>query len=230
MGKIKNILIAALLIIAALFFFRSCNADREMNNLISQLSEYKLKEKSFETKRLADSSTITTQTQTILSQSEAIKLGMIELNDKMKKVQAQVKQKSEVVVVEKQVPYIPDGWADTTGLVKDEQGNIIRKDSIAVPQKFKLDEKWFSVEGYIRKSGMLIDSLKIPNKTTMTIGYRKTGFLNINKEAVVQIKNDNPYIQITGMDNVVIKNKRPFWKSPVFTILVGVAVGYSLKK
>lgn len=226
----KNFLIFALVIVAIFFLFKSCEYARERDKLVSQLGEYRIKEKAFETKRLSDSSTIATQSQTIVSQSEAIKLGLLELDDKMKKVQAQVKAKAEVVIVEKPVPFIPNGWVDTSGWVRDESGKVIRQDSIAVPQRFKLDEKWFNIDGYVKKSGLIIDTLKIPNKTTMTVGYKKTGFLNLSKEAVVQVKNDNPYVTITGMDNVVIKNKRPFWKSPLFTLLIGTGIGIYLKK
>lgn len=230
MQNMKNYIILALAIVAAMLFIRSCSAEREAKRLVAQLSEYRIKEKSFESKRLADSSTIATQSQTILTQSEAIKLGLLELEDKMKKVQSQVKVKTETVIAEKPVPFIPDGWVDTTGLVRDDKGNVIRQDSVAVPQRFKLDEKWFAIDGYVKKSGLMIDSLKIPNKTLVTVGYRKTGFLNLSKEAVVQVKNENPYVGVSGMDNVVIKNKKPFWKSPLFTILVGAAAGYYLKR
>jgi hypothetical protein len=165
-----------------------------------------------------------------MSQKDAIALGLLEMQKGMKEVQAQVKQKAEVVIVEKQVPYIPDGWADTSGLVKNEKGEVIRRDSIAVPTRFKLNEKWFNIDGYVRKDGLKIDSLNIPNKTTLTIGYNKSGFLNLGREAVVTLKNDNPYLVVTGMDNIIVKKKKKFWQNPIFHIALGVVGGYYLKK
>lgn len=228
--NIKNLIIILLGLLLLAILYKGCQDASDRKNLISQLSEYRLKEKAFEVKRLADSSTLSTQTQTIMSQKDAIALGLLELQKNMKEVQAQVKQKSEVIIVDKPVPYIPHGWADTSGLVKNEKGEVIRRDSIAVPTRFKLNEKWFNIDGYVKKEGLKIDSLTIPNKTTLTLGYNKKGFLNLGREAVVTLKNDNPYLVVTGMDNIVVKKKKKFWQSPLFQIGLGVVGGYMLKK
>ena len=228
--KIKDILPYILVLLIFALIARSCQQQKDYNRIQNQLGEYQIKEKAFEKKRLDDSATIATQTQTFLTQAEALKMGLLELQDGMKKVQAQVRQKAEVVVKDKPIPFIPNGYADTTGWVRDESGNVIRKDSLAVPQRFGLKEKWFNVEGVVKKSGLVIDSLTIPNKTTVTIGKKKSGFLNLSRESVVQVKNDNPYVNVTGLDNVVIKNKRPFWKSPIFTLLLGTGIGIYLKQ
>ena len=145
--KIRNLIIIAMGLVLLALLYKGCQDASDRKNLINQLAEYSLKEKAFELKRLADSSTLATQTQTIMSQKDAIALGLLEMQKGMKEVQAQVKQKAEVVIVEKQVPYIPDGWADTSGLVKNEKGEVIRRDSIAVPTRFKLNEKWFNIDG-----------------------------------------------------------------------------------
>lgn len=165
-----------------------------------------------------------------MTQKEAISLGLLEMDKTMKEIQAQVKQKTNVTIIEKQVPFIPDGWADTSGLVRDENGVVIRRDSIAVPTRFQLNEKWFNIDGYVRRDGLKIDSLSIPNKTTVTIGYEKSGFLNLSKNAVVKVKNENPYVNVSGLDNIVIKKKKKFWQNPLFHIGVGVVAGYYLNK
>mgnify|MGYP006269806799 CR=1 FL=1 len=221
-------LIFALILLALIW--KSCEDARDRDRLISQLSEYQLKQKAFEVKRRDDSSTLAIQSQTILSEKEAIALGLLELEKEMKQVQSQVKQQATTTIVEKQIPFIPDGYADTSGLVRNEHGEVIRKDSIAVPTRFQLEEKWFKVDGYVKKDGLKIDSLKIPNKTVVSIGYQKAGFLNLSKDPVVMVKNENPYVNVQGVDNVIIKNKRPFWKNPLFTIGIGVALGQLIIK
>lgn len=226
----RNIIYLVFALIIFALLYKSCEADRHSKDLINQLSEYRLKEKAFEVKRLDDSSTIATQTQTLMTQKEAIQMGLLELDKKMKEVQAQVKQKAEVIIVDKPVPFIPDGWADTSGLVRNDKGEVIRRDSIAVPTRFKLDEKWFNIDGYVQKSGLKIDSLTIPNKTTLTLGYNKTGFLNLGRQAVVTLKNDNPYLKVTGMDNIVVRNRKKFWQSPVFLFGLGVVGGWYITK
>jgi hypothetical protein len=230
MKKLNRVIYALLLIVIIVLLWRSCESERDRSKLISQLGDYKLKEKVFEVQRLKDSSTLATQTQTIMTQKDAISMGLLELEKSMKEVQSQVKQRSTTTIIEKQVPFIPDGYADTTGVVKNENGEVIRRDSIAVPSRFKLNEKWFNVDGYVKKDGLIIDSLSIPNKTIVTIGYKKAGFLNLSKDAVVQVKNENPYVNVTGLDNIVIKKKKKIWQNPLVHIGVGVVLGYYITK
>ena len=230
MKKLNRVIYALLLIVIIVLLWRSCESERDRSKLISQLGDYKLKEKVFEVQRLKDSSTLATQTQTIMTQKDAISMGLLELEKSMKEVQSQVKQRSTTTIIEKQVPFIPDGYADTTGVVKNENGEVIRRDSIAVPSRFKLNEKWFNVDGYVKKDGLIIDSLSIPNKTIVTIGYKRAGFLNLSKDAVVQVKNENPYVNVTGLDNIVIKKKKKIWQNPLVHIGVGVVLGYYITK
>jgi len=230
MKKLNRIIYLVLAIIIIVLLWRGCEAERDRSKLISQLGDYRLKEKVFNVERLKDSSTLATQSQTILSQKEAIELGLLELEKSMKEVQSQVKQKSTTTIIEKQIPFIPDGYVDTIGIIKVENGEVIRRDSIAVPTRFKLNEKWFNLDGLVKKDGLVIDSLSIPNKTIVTVGYKKAGFLNLSKDAVVQVKNENPYVSVVGMDNVVIKSKRPLWKKTLFTIGIGILIGTQIKK
>ena len=220
-------LVVALMV---MLIFRECKRTIDQDKLLSQLAQYQLREKKFEVERNKDSSTIAYQEQTLLTMAEANKLGLIEMDRKMKSLQSQVRQQSQVQIVEKPVPFIPDGFADTTGLVRNEQGDVIRRDSIAVPTRFKLSEKWFNIDGLVKKDGLLIDTLTIPNKTVVNVGYKKAGFLNLGKQAVVSVKNENPYVNVTGLDNVVIRNKKKFWQSPLFGIGVGILVGLKIKK
>lgn len=224
MKKINIIVFLTAGLIILFLLVDRCNIKADNTRVISQLSEYQLKEKSFTVKRLHDSSTIVEQNQTILTQKEAIKLGLASLDNKMKQLQAQIRERSEIVLVDKLVPFIPSGWIDTTGLVRNEAGEIIRTDSLSVPQEFQLNERWFRINGYVSKVGVNIDSLVIPNKTVMSIGY-KGGFLK-KREAIVSITNENPYVNVIGLDNVVIKERRNILRNPLIMIPIGVVIGY----
>jgi hypothetical protein len=230
MKKVNRVIYVLLFIVIIVLLWRSCESERDRSKLVSQLGDYRLKEKVFNVERLKDSSTLATQSQTILSQKEAIELGLLELEKSMKEVQSQVKQKSTTTIIEKQVPFIPDGYVDTIGIVRGDNGEVVRRDSIAVPTRFKLNEKWFNVDGLVKKDGLVIDSLTIPNKTIVTVGYKKAGFLNLSKDAIVQVKNENPYVNVTGLDNIVIKKKKKIWQNPLVHIGVGVVLGYYITK
>jgi hypothetical protein len=74
-----------------------------------------------------------------------------------------------------------------------------------------------------------MDSIRISNESSVTIGWKKCGFLNLKREPIVEIKNTNPYLDVTKMDNVVIKPKSGLFTKKSFWIGVGIISGFILK-
>jgi hypothetical protein len=231
--KIVNIVLAIVIIILCI---KGCDIQKDRDNLLTQMATYQLNEKAFKTKILKDSSTMATQTQTILTQEEATKLGLLKLEGEIKKVQSQVRETQTIKINSVEVPFIPNGYADTTEWVKRLHNGDTSKsvcdsfiaNSVIVPNNFALDDKWYSINGKVQKKGLLIDSLKINNESSVTIGYRNTGFLNLKKEPIVEIKNTNPYLSVTKMNNVVVKDKFSILHSKLFWFAVGIAGGIYL--
>ncbi len=199
----------------------TCNLLKERSSMLSNLSNYQMREKAFKLELRKDSSTIATQSQTLLSQKEAERLKILVLEDKMKKVQSQVTTKtttglSDVVV----------GWA---GVIDDTTNSIIEHDTLVVadtnclkiPKRFEVKEKFYQISGEVIRQGIKFDSISFPNETIVTVGERKQNFFS-KKESVVQIKNTNPYVKMQSMNNIVIKPKKPFYEHPIFLISVGV--------
>jgi hypothetical protein len=199
----------------------TCTLLRERNNLLGNLSNYQMREKAFKLELRKDSSTISTQSQTLLSQKEAERLKILVLEDKMKKVQSQVTTKtttgfSDVVV----------GWA---GIIDDTTNAIIEHDTLVIadtnclkiPKRFEVREKFYQISGEVIRQGIKFDSISFPNETIVTVGERKQNLFS-KKESVVQIKNTNPYVKMQSMNNIVIKPKKPFYEHPIFLISVGI--------
>jgi hypothetical protein len=199
----------------------TCTLLRERNNLLGNLSNYQMREKAFKLELRKDSSTIATQSQTLLSQKEAERLKILVLEDKMKKVQSQVTTKtttgfSDVVV----------GWA---GIIDDTTNTIIEHDTLVIadtnclkiPKRFEVKEKFYQISGEVIRQGIKFDSISFPNETIVTVGERKQNLFS-KKESVVQIKNTNPYVKMQSMNNIVIKPKKPFYEHPIFLISVGI--------
>jgi hypothetical protein len=237
MKNINRVIILALLILIAILFFRSCEANREKDDLLEQVASYKLGEKSFKKKILDDSSTLATQTQTILTQKEAIRLGLLKLDAQIKIAQSQVRQKQEVKIERVEVAYIPNGYADTTEWLKRLHSGDTSKsicdsliaNSIIVPQTFKKEDKWYSIDGKVQKNGLLLDSIRIHNESSVTIGWQKYGFLNLRRKPLVEVKNTNPYIDVPKMDNVVIPPKNGVLNKKGTWLGIGVIIGIILK-
>jgi hypothetical protein len=230
----KNLFIQIGLVLAIiLLLWNSCQMKQENENLLNQVTSYKQGEKAFKTKILKDSSTMAQQTQTILSQEEAIKLGILKLEGDIKKVQSQVRQNQEITITDIAVPFVPNNYADTSGWQRQiaegqnskELLDSLIANSIIVPKSFELNDKWYSLEGKVKKEGLLIDSLKINNESSVTIGWKNSGFLGLNKEPIVEIKNTNPYLNVTKMDNFVAKKKKNIFQTKLFWAGIGLAGG-----
>jgi len=234
----QKITIVALVFIVLLLVWKGCQLKQEHDNLLNQVSGYQAGEKYFKAKLMDDSSTIASQTQTILSQDEAIKLGLLKLEGDIKKVQSQVRQGQTINIDSVPIPFVPNNFADTTGwMVKIRQGDSSKAvldsllaNSIIVPKGFSVKDKWYSIDGKVKKDGLLLDSLKIQNESSVTVGWKNAGFLGLKKEAIVEVKNTNPYLSVTKMNNVVVKKKKGLFQNPLFWTGVGVVGGHFLLK
>jgi hypothetical protein len=240
MDKLKNIVIAAALIVIIGMIWQSCNERKGRAELLDQISSYELQNKAFSVKRFSDSSTIAEQTQTLLTQKEAAKLGLIELKGQITKLQSQVSQKQKVRYDSLLVEFVPDNFADTTSpywVSRFRNGDTSRAtidsviaNSIIVPKPFSSHKQWLNIDGKVTKTGITIDSMTIPNKSTVTVGWKPSGFLHLSKTPVVEIVNTNPNITVEGMNNVVIKKKKGLLQKPLFWTVVGFVGGVFLVK
>jgi len=220
-----------------LLVWKACQLQKEKDNLLDQVSALQLGEKQFKTKLLEDSSTIATQTQTILSQDEAIKLGLLKLEGDIKIVQSQVRQKQSIKIDSVPVPFVPEHFADTTGwMVKIKQGDSSRatldsllSNSIIIPKRFSIKNDWYSFDGKVLRDGLLLDSLQITNESSVSVGWKKAGFLGLSKEPIVEIKNTNPYLGVAKMSNVVVKKKKGLFQNPIFWTGLGIIGGTLIK-
>lgn len=230
MKRVQYLIVSVLSIIVIILLIDGCQQRAHNKNLVDQLSEYKIENQNYRSERQKDSSLIVTQNQTILSQKEALKLGLLELDNKIKQVQSQLQAKLKISVVEKDVPFIPTNYADTSGWVRDRNGNLVRTDSISVPQDYGLIEKWFKVKGTIKKTGVKIDTLELPAKFTVTYGKEKSGFLGMSRTPVVQVKSDNPYIDVSSLNNIVVKKPKTIFNSPFLYLGTGIILGIFVAK
>ena len=240
MGKIEKsgfVIIIGLLIAICMLSIKGCEDDAANEKLTEQLSNYEISNKEFKTKRLLDSSTIVQQTQTILTQSEATKLGLIKLEGEIVKLQSQVAISQQLKYRKIDVPFVPENFADTTSWQfkfknGDSSKSIIDSllnNSIIVPKNFTIKDKWLEIGGIVKKQGVTIDSIVIPNKTSVSIGWKRQGFLGVMKVPVVEVKNSNPNLSVVDMNNVVIKDKKGLSQKPLFWLGIGLLGGLLIK-
>lgn len=229
----ERLIIIGLVIIILLSFWKGCQYKNDRDNLLTQVSQYQIGEKSFKTKMLKDSSTIATQGQTILTQKEAIRLGLLNLEGAIKKASSQVRVVQKIKIDSVLVPYSD---VDTSVWTLKKTDNCEKKydsllaNSVIVPRDFSTEKKWYSINGKVKKDGVLIDSLKIENESSVTIGWKRSGFLWLKKEPIVEVKNSNPYLQVTKMNNIVVKKNKSLLDSRLFWMGIGIVGGLFINK
>lgn len=232
----KTIFTIVALLILFILLWQGCNFYTRYNNLLTQVSKFKDSELAFNVQRQKDSSTLASQEAMLLSQEEAIRLGLLKLTDNFTTIQSQVSAKTKIIIDKQEVPFLPPHFADTTGwAAKFKNGDTskatidsVLANSIQVPAKFDKKDKWFTINGVVNKNGLLFDTISIPNETAVTIGWKKTGFLNLGRKQVVDLKNSNPYLNVESMKNVVIKPNKSLLNNKLVWFGVGVAGGIYL--
>jgi hypothetical protein len=116
-----------------------------------------------------------------------------------------------------------------------ELGETVYIDSfphLRLPRTFHRPGKWLEIGGQISRAGRLqIDSIIIPVSYTVAIGDTlRRGFLWRKRDKVVRLGIDNPYVHVTGMNNVIVADRPKKWydtRAAAFALggLVGFAIG-----
>ena len=116
-----------------------------------------------------------------------------------------------------------------------ELGETVYIDSfphLRLPRTFHRPGKWLEIGGQISRAGRLqIDSIIIPVSYTVAIGDTlRKGFLWRKRDKVVRLGIDNPYVHVTGMNNVIVADRPKKWyetqlAGAVFGGLIGFGLG-----
>jgi hypothetical protein len=116
-----------------------------------------------------------------------------------------------------------------------ELGDTVYIDSfphLRLPRSFGREGKWLSIGGTINRVGRLqIDSMIIPVAYTVAIGDTlRKGSIFRKRDKVVRIAVDNPYVSVTGISNVVIRQDKKWYQTDAAKIGLGAFIGFGLTR
>lgn len=220
MFKGINLILVFIIVCLVLFLFRSCDLNREY---ILELKKQDAEIQSFKVSRLNDSSLIYTQN----------------LNIKLKDAEIQ-KNEQEIFAMRvmgiqkpKEIVRIKTRYIVKTEIPIAETEQIDSINYLRVPVSFSKSERWFSINGQINAGGtLLIDSLITNGQFTYSLGDTlRKGFINrlIHKsDKVVRLHIDNPNIQLQGMSNIYIKERKKWFETTGFKIAFGAFIGFGI--
>lgn len=115
-----------------------------------------------------------------------------------------------------------------------ELGETVYIDSfphLRLPRTFHRPGKWLEIGGQISRAGRLqIDSIIIPVSYTVAIGDTlRKGFLSRKRDKVVRLGIDNPYVTVTGMNNIIVAEPpKKWWQTNAAKIGFGIIVGAAI--
>ena len=215
---INFVLIACVILIILLF--RSCTLNREY---ILELRKQDSEIQNFKISHLQDSSVIYSQIQNLkIKDSELQKNEQEIFALRVKKI----KKPKEIVQIKTR-------YIIKTEIPIAETEQIDSLNYLRVPVIFSKSERWFSIDGQINASGtLLIDSLVSNGQFTYSLGDTlRNGFINrlLHKsDMVVRLHIDNPNIQLQGMSNIYIKERKKWFETTGFKIAFGAFLGFGL--
>ena len=209
----SNLVTLGLILMLLLMLIRTCNTlqltEQELEQIDSANDEFTI--------RIAqDSMKLISQAQTIVSSDRKYKeLKKINKNLEIKASQAVQYRTKTVVKTEFQL------------------GETVYIDSfphLRLPRTFGREGKWLSIGGTINRLGRLqIDSIVIPVSYTIAIGDTlRKGFLSRKRDKVVRIAIDNPYVEVTGMNNIIVRQDKKWWQTDAAKIGLGAVLGFAI--
>jgi hypothetical protein len=73
-----------------------------------------------------------------------------------------------------------------------------------------------------------LENIFIENRQDIVLGARKTGLFKTSQ--YVEVRNQNPCIQIQGMTSYVVVHEKKWWENPIITTLGGFTAGWAVGK
>jgi len=108
---------------------------------------------------------------------------------------------------------------------------IDRVPHIRLPLKFYKAEKFWVIGGQLTTKGNLqIDSLIMNADFTYAVGDTIRKGLFKRRDKVIRMRIDNPNMQITGMNNIYIKQDKKWYQTTAFKVGVGALIGFGAAK
>lgn len=209
--NLNRTLLVAFGFIIAFLVWQLRGSQVRLNSFKNEIEKLNFRNQFYEETIDEENRRIATQEQVILNQKDAIKNGLLAL-DNLKKVKSQVstitKTKIDSIFIE---------LHDTLTL-KD---TVYPKGFLEVPKRFNYKEKHFDLNGLVTLDKLIVDSLKLHNEMKLTIGNKSNGFFK-KRTPVVKLTNTNPYMTTLDMKNVIIEKDKRFYDSKLFIFGLGV--------
>ena len=203
-------MIVGLFVVILFLVWKGCEQKAQLSNFKIEVQKFKSGEQIFLKTINEEGGLILEQKQVILSQKDAINNNLLEIN-RLKKIKSQVKIISQIALDSVFIPFHDTLYIDTSNKINNALNSFI-----SVPRKFNISNMFYSFDGTVKKTGVILDSVRFNNQMTITFGLKSIGIFK-KPTPVVDIEYNSPYINTKSLNNIVIKNELKWYeKKPVF--------------
>lgn len=235
---VQKIVIVGLLV-ALLLSIKQCRLkELALNSKGLEIQMYQNKNQAFESEINDKNQQINTQKINLVERDKEMEKALLE-NSKLKKLYSQIKFQNQSNINNTFAEFLHDTISRIVEVPSSSDTSAIH--TLDLSDKFvpigthfkKTDPQgWFSYQGSIHKTGILMDSINVKNSFTVNVGEKKVkgikGFFG-KTEPVVELINENPYTKTTNMYNIQFKPKpKKFYETKIFYLGVGVVGGLLL--
>jgi hypothetical protein len=174
----------------------------------------------FTSTRFDDSSTIVTQAQIIANNESIAAIQAAEISA----LELELNNPVEVVKFKTRTVIKTEFKVGDTVIID-------RVPHLRLPLKFYKAEKFWVIGGELTNKGSLqIDSLIMNADFTYAVGDTIRKGLFKRRDKVIRMRIDNPNMQITGMQNIYIKQDKKWYQTTAFKVGVGALIGFGVSR
>lgn len=200
---IHGIVLGAL--VALFFLIDGCKSRKEFKDAVTQRIEYQHKAEEYKTKNgtlVSKNERLRTTMEVLKSTNDSL-IGYIE--------EIGVKNPETITIIE------------TKTKLKGVKIPI-RIYDCDVDTSFTKEDKYYAIYGRLDTSGLYFDSLSLPNKLGIVLGYQRPKWFK-KKEPVVTVTNSNPYVRVNGITSLDIEGTDKFYNKTWFKLTAGAVMG-----
>lgn len=213
MLKIDNkVLIGAIILLVLLFSYILYGKQANINKYKSSVSKLKFENLKFEEEVSENGVKIISQEQIILSQKDAIQHNLLDIEG-LKNVKSQVNIVTNTVIDTILI-------TNTDTVIQYIEGDAYLK----LPKDYNINSEFLELKAIVDVKGLQLNSLKLKNKTTVSVGFKGQGLFKPDL-AIVELKHSNPYVITTDVSNVIIEKDKTLLEDRKVWLGLGLVLG-----
>ena len=232
---------ALMMVVVVLFLvFKSCGSEQEYKELTLKYEESSKTNDSLGRTIVVKNAEITENQQSMKDLRAKLFETTEKYNKKVKEVKALVAQKTEVVIKEKEIPYIDTPgmkkWKDSLFLKCGEVLQYYEDSAVIIGTKAKDSTEHYKLSATIGKNSLKVNEISFIDSQYLSVTEFKGGFFlrddygklrfYKNRKTKIEIKHTNPYFENKSVDGFFYKPKsRNF---DLHTLLGGTVIGASV--